>query len=961
MPIQPQTAHTNFSPGQEADTLCQLVHALAVELDPGRKDFLTVTLDSSLDLDLGFDSLSKMELLSRLERTYAVMLPDQVLTSAETVRDLLRAVLRATKPGHSPAEAVAVSLPEVGEGGGVAEGSRTLVEVLEWQLRAGGDRPHILLYAEGEQPEEISYRTLYAGALEVGRGLQRYGIEAGQSVAIMLPTGRDYLYSFFGVLLAGAVPVPLYPPMRPAQLEEHLGRHRSILNNAQARLLITIPEARPLARLLKTQVDGLHRVATVAELGGPGGSFTPPPRDPQDTAFLQYTSGSTGTPKGVILSHANLLANIRAMGKAVQAGPKDVFVSWLPLYHDMGLIGAWLGSLYHGCRFVLLSPLSFLLRPARWLWAIHNHKGTLSASPNFGYELCLNKIREEDIAGLDLSSWRLAFNGAEPVSPETVLRFAERFGRYGLREEAMAPVYGLAEASVGLAFPPLGRAPLIDRVQRQAFMRSGEAVPAEPEDSTALRFVTCGQPLEGHQIRIVDPSERELPERQEGRLQFRGPSVTSGYFRNPGQTADLFHSEWLDSGDMAYQAAREIYITSRVKDIIIRGGRNISPYELEEAVGEIAGIRKGCVAVFGVNDPVSATEKLVILAESREREPDALARLREEINGVSLDLLGSPPDEVMLVPPHTVLKTSSGKIRRAASREMYEAKGIGRPQRAVWWQLLRLFFSGLLPQLRRGKRLLFSTLYAGYCWGIYVLLSLPAWLLVALLPSRRFRWLVARSEARFLVRASGTPLKVTGLENLQGERPMILVSNHQSYLDSIVLVSALPREFRFVAKTELAERFGLGLILSRLNVEFVERFDSRQAASDARRLGEVAAGGHSLFFFSEGTFQRLPGLLPFRMGAFVAAAESGMPVVPIAIRGTRSKLRSGTWFPRRGPVAITIGKPFKPQGRDWSAALALRNEIRRVILHNCGEPDLASLHHPEAGNHQPEEKGPCRT
>ncbi|HSG05673.1 MAG TPA: AMP-binding protein, partial [Nitrospiria bacterium] len=340
---------------------------------------------------------------------------------------------------------------------------------------------------------------------------------------------------------------------------------------------------------------------------------------------------------------------------------------------------------------VLMSPLTFLARPERWLWAIHRYRGTLSSAPNFAYELCLRKIDDTDIEGLDLSSWRMALNGAEAVSPETILGFTRRFEKYGFRPETMAPVYGLAESTVGLTFPPPGRRPMIDRINRQTFMRSGYAMPVEgEEDSEVLRFVACGQPLPGHQMRIVDATGHEAGERQEGRLEFKGPSATSGYFRNPAETRRLFHGEWLDSGDLGYMVGGDVFITGRVKDIIIRAGRTIYPHELEEAIGNIPEVRKGCVAVFGSTDPVSQTERLVLVAETRETDAGALETLRGRINTEAVNLVGTPPDDIVLVPPHTVPKTSSGKIRRTASRDLYEqAKLTGRP-RSVWRQYLRL-------------------------------------------------------------------------------------------------------------------------------------------------------------------------------------------------------------------------------------------------------------------------------
>ena len=255
-------------------------------------------------------------------------------------------------------------------------------------------------------------------------------------------------------------------------------------------MLLTVPEAKPLARLLSAQVEGLHRVVTVSELSADGGTVVRPPVQAHDLAFLQYTSGSTGNPKGVMLTHANLLANLQAMGQAVQITSTDVFVSWLPLYHDMGLIGAWLGSFYYAYPLVLMSPLAFLARPARWLWAIHKHRGTLSAGPNFAYDLCTRRIDDRDLEGLDLSSWRVAFNGAEPVSAVTLARFSERFAPYGFRPEAMAPVYGLAEAALGVAFPVLGRVPHVDAIQREPFMRSGTR--RAGRQTRCYRLTFCG-------------------------------------------------------------------------------------------------------------------------------------------------------------------------------------------------------------------------------------------------------------------------------------------------------------------------------------------------------------------------------------------------------------------------------------------------------------------------------------
>lgn len=928
-----------------ARAVLDIVRGLAAELHSGRRGS-TITLDSSLVRDLGFDSLARVELLLRIGHAFSASLPEQVLASAETPRDLLRAVLAAsTAPQPAIVKQIRETPPEMISA--TPEHAATLVEMLDWHVQAHPGRTHITLSGESAE-EEISYQALYAGAASVAAGLQQQDLQPGQTVAIMLPTSREYFYSFYGVLLAGGVPVPIYPPARLAQIEDHLRRHAGILANAQTSILITVAEALPLARLLKSQLAGLRTVTTVSELESFREKLVRPVLKAQDIALLQYTSGSTGNPKGVVLTHANLLANIRAMGQAVEADSTDVFVSWLPLYHDMGLIGAWLGSLYFAMRLVVMSPLTFLLRPERWLWAIHSHGGTLSAGPNFAYELCLRKIEDSALEGLDLHTWRLAFNGAEPVSPDTILRFGERFARYGLRREAIAPVYGLAECAVGLAFPPPGRGPIIDRIRRDALVRSGRAIPAAEDEHDALRFVACGQPLPGHQIRIVDAAGSEVGEREEGRLEFCGPSATSGYFRNPEQSRRLFHaaaqgnSEWLDSGDLAYMAGGDIYITSRIKDVIIRAGRNIYPYELEEAVGDIPGIRKGCVAVFASTDPAAATERLVVLAETRETGVDVLIHLEEQINARAVALLGEPPDDVVLAPPHTVLKTSSGKIRRAASRELYEQGALATQQRAVWWQFVRLSWAGVLPQLRRGARAASGILYGGYAWGLFLILAPLTWLIVSMLPRPAWAWAASRVMARLFVRLSGTPFVVHGLDKLPRDTPCVLVANHASYLDGIMLLAALPRQFCFVAKRELKENLVPRLYLLRIGAEFVERFGFEQSVADVKRLLHILRCGQSLAFFPEGTFYRMPGLLPFRMGAFVLAAQAGIPVVPVVIRGSRSILRSGQWLPRRGAISITISAAIAPQGNDWPAAIKLRDAARVEILHLCGEPELTS-------------------
>jgi 1-acyl-sn-glycerol-3-phosphate acyltransferase len=825
----------------------------------------------------------------------------------------------------------------------------TLIEALEWHAARTPDRRHLtLLEDESVVIGTLTYGQLAEAARKIAAALVTLDVVPGDRVALMLPTGMDFFASFFGALYAGAVPVPIYPPARLAVLEEHMRRQAGILRNAGARVLIAPPEAMRLAAFLRGEVDTLESVETAARLRERSAAVPlPSVTDTNATAFVQYTSGSTGDPKGVVLSHANLLANIRAIGAATEASSADVFVSWLPLYHDLGLIGGWLGCLYYGAQFYVMSPLSFLRRPDSWLWAIHAYRGTLSAAPNFGFELCLNKTDDADIAGLDLGSLRMVANGAEPVSVPTLRRFIARFGRYGFKPEAMAPAFGLAENTVGLTFPALGRAPLVDRVEREALSRRGIAEPARADDANALEIVSCGRALPGHEVRIVDEAGREAAERHEGRLEFRGPSATSGYFRNEAKTRELFRDGgWLDTGDLAYMAAGEVYVTGRIKDIIIRAGRHIYPHEIEQAVGEIPGVLAHGVAAFGITDPVSGTERAVVVAETAETAPAARMALEKRAHEVATDILGVPPDEIVLAPPQTVPKTSSGKIRRSAAKDLYASGRIGEQRPSLRRQLVSLLVEGGVSQLRRFAHTVWSVLYAGWWWTVIAVVVTLAWLVVMVLPRLEWRWAAVRRLARAALALTGIPLSVTGSEYVPAGNA-VLVFNHASYADALVLAAVLKGTPAFAAKRELAGQVFAGPFLRRLGVYFVERYAVLDSIADTEAVQRVARAGRLLAFFPEGTFSRRTGLTGFYLGAFKVACETGLPVVPGIVRGARTLLRGEQWFPRWSPVSVAFAEPIPPGGTDFSSVVRLRDAVRAAILARCGEPDLGELAKPE--------------
>ncbi len=923
--------------GIEREVL-EIVGGLVAELGgpPARR---AVTLDDSLDRDLGIGSLERVELLLRLEQALNVRLPDAVMGDAVTPRDLVTAVM-AAEP--SLPEVIPVCRPLPARAAPAPASARTLTEVLAWHAAATPDRVHISLRTEDGLEQPITYGSLSERAAAVASKLRQRGLAPGETVALMLRSEPAFFEAFFGVLLAGAIPVPIYPPFRRDRIQEYARRQVGILNNAEVRALITFPEGERVAGLLRSQVPSLRRVMRVPPLELRAPMLSGPAARAGDPALIQYTSGSTGMPKGVQLTHANILANIRAIGQALAIRPDDVAVSWLPLYHDMGLIGSWLGALYFGIPIVILSPLGFLSRPARWLWALHAHRGTVSAAPNFAFDLCVRKIADAEIQGLDLSAWRLALNGSEPVSAETIERFTRRFRPLGFRAESMCPVYGLAEAAVALTIPSPGEGPRIDHVAREPFERRGEARPAPAAGGPFLRIVGCGRPLPGHEVRIVDKVGRPVGERVEGRIEFRGPSVTSGYFRNPEITRAALHEGWMDSGDLGYWADGELFVTGRQKDLIIKAGRNLYPQEVEEIVGAIPGIRKGCVAAFGVHDAAIGTERLVVIAETREPELSRRAHLEAEVMDRTVAALGLPPDTIVIAEPGAVLKTSSGKIRRSATKDAYRDGALGRRRPSARVQWMHLHANDVCARLagaaRRGK-----DLALGFYLGCLLLFTTPLlWALVVLTPAAAAARLV-RLWCRTVLALSGCDVRTEGREHLIGSGPAVLVANHSSYVDVVALLAALPADFRFVAKRELLHTPLVGSVIRKTGHLTVERAAGSQSVADAKRVTAALRSGASVLVFPEGTFVRTPGLLPFRLGAFKSAVETGCPVIPITIRGTRDILPAEQWLPKPGPVTVAVGLPLKPEGSGWPEMVRLRDRARVEIARRSGERLLSPL------------------
>ncbi|MBM3268675.1 MAG: fatty acyl-AMP ligase [Candidatus Sericytochromatia bacterium] len=585
--------------------------------------------------------------------------------------------------------------------------AQTIAELL--RRRADSDRVFTFLDDLGK-PSAMSYGRVARMAARYARVMRERGIKPGDRVVVMLPTCPEYLFTFFGIILAGAIPVPVYPPFNPRQLVAFLGTLAGVFNNSQATAIVFWKDVKPIIGEALARAASVEHALSLEAFAGPEPETFDPPAielSSEATAMIQYTSGSTDQPKGVELSHLNLLHNMDSVKRALRLVPgEDVVVSWLPLYHDMGLIGVMIGAVYSHIDMVLMGPQSFLMRPKMWLKAVSDYRGTITVAPNFAYNLCATRVPDSALAGLDLSCLRVAMCGAEPIRHESVEAFLARFKPLGFAREAFLPVYGLAESTLGSSFPPVGAAPAVRWLEREALEAEHVARPGDPA-AGAVAAYGCGQPFPASQLRIVDAESGQiLPEGGVGEIQLSGPSVMKGYFRNPQATSETLRDGWLRTGDLGFVQDGHVFISGRLKDLIIRNGRNYYPQDLEFVVEQLEGVRKGCVIAFGHMDLRKGTEEVVVLAESRQHAAEQCEALRSSIREALSAQLSLVPDTVEILPPHTLLKTSSGKLRRKPSKELYLA-GELRPRRDSLLAQFRVIARSQLHWSKRRIKALF--------------------------------------------------------------------------------------------------------------------------------------------------------------------------------------------------------------------------------------------------------------
>jgi len=573
----------------------------------------------------------------------------------------------------------------------------SMADMLMKQAEKYGDKKAYIYLVNGEEDHYLTYRELDRRARVIAAYLQQIGVEPGSRALLVFPPGLDFIYTFFGCLYAGVIAVPAYPP------NKHIGRLQSIAGDAKAKVAFTTSK---IVKGMKTRLQSVPEFAAVQWLPADEiaksdeSTYQPVSITEEDIAFLQYTSGSTGAPKGVVLNHANLLYNVHMLYTGSQSDDHWTVVTWLPLFHDMGMIGTVLQPLYTGATCVVMAPVEFLQKPYNWLKAISDYKAEYSGAPNFAYDLCISRVTEEQLKTLDLSSWLVAFSGAEPVRYHTVVQFIEKFSACGFKPQTFYPTFGLAETTLMVTGGYLDEMPYYHAVDAEA-LKEGRVVTASEESKETLHFVGCGRPWFDTKVRIVNPeTKEECGPGEVGEIWVGGSTVAQGYWEKQAVTEETFGARiantgegpFLRTGDLGYFHNDHLFITGRLKEVIIIRGKNHYPQDLEfTAESSHLALVQNASAAFAID--MKGEERLIIVSEvdrnyyPADNPPDVIRPNmrpldKKEVTRAVRQAVAEHHEvqvfELVLIPQGKMYKTSSGKIQRRAMKQAYLDRAIER-------------------------------------------------------------------------------------------------------------------------------------------------------------------------------------------------------------------------------------------------------------------------------------------
>ncbi len=550
----------------------------------------------------------------------------------------------------------------------------TLPDLIRHNYKTNPQKTAFVLQHAGQEDFSISYQELVVGSARYAQTYARDGIKPGEVVILILQHGEDLVYSFWGAILYGAIPAIMPFLTEKLSPERYHADLSTLVSITKPATIVTYPEFEQEIRDVLNPDSSVRSIIITNHIepsaapdfdGLPGLK-----RSPEEIVLLQHSSGTTGLQKGVALSHQAVLNQLDAYTKALRLSADDVIVSWLPLYHDMGLIAGFLMPVLMGIPLVLLSPFDWVRAPYRLFQSVSRYKGTLSWLPNFAYNFCAQKVRDRDMEGVDLSSWRIITNCSEPVKWESQQVFYERFKGYGLRETTLQCSYAMAENVFAVTQTDLDSVPVTDELDREAYMTKRIALP--PVDGQpSLRMLSSGKPINNTRIRVLDEKGHDLPDKVIGEIALQSDCMLTGYYNRPDATQRAFKDDWYLTGDYGYTLDGEVFVAGRKKDMIIVGGKNVYPQDLETLAYEVAGIHAGRAVAFGIYDEKAGTEEVVIIAEvdtddaeERQKIADALRQHITKNSAVALR-------HAHIVGKKWILKTSSGKTARSANREKF--------------------------------------------------------------------------------------------------------------------------------------------------------------------------------------------------------------------------------------------------------------------------------------------------
>jgi len=538
----------------------------------------------------------------------------------------------------------------------------------------GSEQVALYLQFSGREDLTLTYDQLLCGASSYARDLERNGIQPGEVIVLILQHGEDLVYSFWGSILHGAIPSIMPFLTEKLSPERYRADLSALISVTKPSAIITYPEFEAEVRAALQEGDSVRSVIVTDRVASQANiefsSLKGFQRKPEDIVLLQHSSGTTGLQKGVALSHQAVFNQLNSYGRSLSVTDNDVIVTWLPLYHDMGLIAGFLMPILSGVPLVLMSPFDWVRAPYKLLQAISKYRGTLTWLPNFAYNFCALKIRDRHIEGVDLSPLRAVINCSEPVRWESHMAFYERFKDYGLRFDALQTSYAMAENVFGVTQSQLGGVPVVEEIDREAFMV--ERIAKSPFDGhPSMKMMSSGQPLENVKVKVIDESGSEVPERVIGELALQSDCMLTGYFNRPDLTEKAFRDGWYLTGDYGYISNGEVFVSGRKKDMIIVGGRNIYPQDLESLTYEVPGVHAGRSVAFGMFDETQGTEDVVIIAEVNSENADEQQKIADAIRLHVTKNSAIALRYVKVVGPKWILKTSSGKTARSANREKF--------------------------------------------------------------------------------------------------------------------------------------------------------------------------------------------------------------------------------------------------------------------------------------------------